>query len=170
MGNIGQEVARKWIGAMDAHIVAYDPYIAEDAWEGISHQRVRSLNEVSCLSDVIALHVPLTSSTRGLIGSAEVAKMKPTTILINAAHADIVDEATLLQALRSKKIWGVALDATQVERPTLEVYSTFLEFDNVIMTPHIGASTMENQSRSGTAVVETVLAVLAGKDVKGRLV
>jgi D-3-phosphoglycerate dehydrogenase len=170
MGNIGKETAKKWIGAMDAQIVAYDPYISEDAWEGIPHQRVKSLEELLPLADVLTLHVPLTSSTKGLIGADALAKMKPTAILINCARAGIVDEPALLQALRSKKLFGVALDAMNVEPPTLEAYSDFLEHENIVLTPHVGAGTIENQSRSGVAVVNTILAVLEGREAPGRLV
>jgi D-3-phosphoglycerate dehydrogenase len=170
MGNIGRETTRKWIGAMDANIIAYDPYIASDAWSNIRRHRVQYPEELLTKSDVVTLHVPLTPSTRDLIDANALAKMESTAILINCARAGIVNEAALLQALHSKPIFGAALDATDVEPPTLEAYSDFLEHDNVILTPHIGASTVENQSRSGVAVVTTLLAELEGKDAPGRVV
>jgi D-3-phosphoglycerate dehydrogenase / 2-oxoglutarate reductase len=81
-----------------------------------------------------------------------------------------VDEHALLDALRGRRTWGAVLDAVEIEPPTLESHRDFLSLDNVIITPHIGASTMENQSRSGVTVVETLLKVLEGKDAGGKLV
>jgi D-3-phosphoglycerate dehydrogenase / 2-oxoglutarate reductase len=169
MGNIGKETAKKWIAAFDAQIIGYDPYTTDEAWADIPHRRAQSLEELLPQSDVITLHVPLTPSTRGLIDADAFTRMKPTAILINAARAGVVDEAALLQALRSKTIFGAALDATDVEPPTMEAYSEFLKHDNIILTPHVGGSTVENQSRSGVAVVKTLLAVLDGREATGRL-
>jgi len=170
MGNIGQVVAKKWIGAMSGKIVAYDPFAEEDAWQDIPHTRVKSLEELLDVADVVSLHVPLTNGTRWMIGRVELARMKKTSIFINAARGGIVDEAALLDALKEKRIWGAALDAMDVEPPTLEAYADMLKNENLIMTPHIGASTMENQSRSGVVCVETMLKVLAGEDVPNRVV
>ncbi|KAK8201405.1 hypothetical protein M8818_005873 [Zalaria obscura] len=119
MGNIGRVVAKKWIGAMEGKVVAYDPFAPEDAWSGITHDRVKELDTLLAESDVI---------------------------------------------------YGAALDAMDVEPPTLDAYREMLENENVILTPHVGASTRENQSRSGIAVVETLLAVLDGKEVPNRVV
>jgi D-3-phosphoglycerate dehydrogenase len=173
MGNIGRAAARKWIGACEARIVAYDPVAPPDVWDKdqIAHTRVDSLDELLRESDVVTLHVPLLDSTRGMIGPRELGSMKDRSILINASRGGIVDEKALLEELRKRRIWGAVLDAVGVEPPTLEAYGEFLELDNVIITPHIGASTIENQSNSGLAVVRTLLAVLEGKqDVPGKLV
>lgn len=173
MGNIGKVAARKWIGACESRVVAYDPVAPRDVWgrEGIPHTRVDSLDELLKEADVVTLHVPLLDSTRGMIGASELARMKDKSILINASRGGIVDEKALFEELRKKRLWGAVLDALEVEPPTLEAYGDFLELDNVIMTPHIGASTIENQSNSGVAVVRTLLAVLEGKDdVPGKLV
>lgn len=98
--------------------------------------------------------------------------MKENAILVNAARGGVVDEKALLEELKKGRLWGAVLDAMEVEPPTLEAYGDgLLALDNVIMTPHIGASTRENQSNSGIAVVKTLLAVLEGKaDVPGKLV
>ncbi|KAJ9132620.1 D-isomer specific 2-hydroxyacid dehydrogenase, NAD-binding [Pleurostoma richardsiae] len=173
MGNIGKCAAKKWIGACESRILAYDPIAPHDVWDRdrIPHIRVSSLDELLKEADVVTLHVPLLDSTRGMIGARELASMKDKGILINAARGGIVDEKALLDELRKKRLWGAVLDAAEVEPPTLEAYGAFLELDNVIMTPHIGASTIENQSSSGLAVVRTLLAVLEGKDdVPGKLV
>jgi D-3-phosphoglycerate dehydrogenase len=171
MGNIGKIVAKKWIGAFECSIIGYDPVAPKDAWADIPHVRVHSLDDLVEKADVITLHVPLLDSTRGLIGEKEFGSMKKNAILVNCARGGVVDEPALLVALKEKKIWGAVLDAMEVEPPTLEAYEDFLAYDNIIMTPHVGASTIENQSRSGLAVVDILLQVLDGKDgVVGKLV
>lgn len=170
MGNIGRVVAKKWIGAMEGKVVAYDPFAPEDAWSGITHDRVKELDTLLAESDVVSLHVPLTDETKGMIGKREMGLMRADSILVNAARGGIIDEEALLAALKERKIYGAALDAMDVEPPTLDAYREMLENENVILTPHVGASTRENQSRSGIAVVETLLAVLDGKEVPNRVV
>ncbi|OAA66457.1 NAD(P)-binding domain protein [Niveomyces insectorum RCEF 264] len=171
MGNIGRLVARKWIGACDARVVAYDPVVPADAWADIPHTRVDSLDALLAAADVVTLHVPLLASTRGMIGARELAAMKDRAILVNAARGSIVDEAALLAELKKGRLWGAVLDALEVEPPTLAAHADLLALENVILTPHIGASTLENQSNSGLAVVKTLLAVLEGQpDVPGKLV
>ncbi|PNY28456.1 d-3-phosphoglycerate dehydrogenase protein [Tolypocladium capitatum] len=171
MGNIGRVAARKWIGACEANVIGYDPVIPEDAWSDIPHRRVSCLDELLRESDVVTLHVPLQPTTRGMIGARELGLMRSNAILINASRGGVVDEDALLQELRRKGIWGAVLDAVENEPPTLEHYKEFLEMDNVIITPHIGGSTMENQSESGKAAASALVAVLRGhKDVSGKLV
>lgn len=171
MGNIGKMVAKKWIGAFQCKIIGYDPVASKGAWSDIPHERVDTLEELLKEGDVVTMHVPLINSTRGLIGEKELRMMKESAILVNCARGGVVDERALTKALKEERIWGAVLDAMEVEPPTTEAYGELLECDNVIITPHIGASTMENQSRSGIAVVDTILAVLEGKaDVPGKLV
>ena len=171
MGNIGRIVAKKWIAAMEGKIVAYDPYAPANAWDDIPHKRVEELDDLLRVSDVVTLHVPLTATTRGMIGQKELELMKQEAILVNCARGGLVDEKALLEALKSEKIFGAALDAMDVEPPTLEAYENGLfQCHNIIMTPHVGAGTYENQVRSGVAVVETLLAVLEGREAVGRLV
>ncbi|KAL2815050.1 D-isomer specific 2-hydroxyacid dehydrogenase, partial [Aspergillus cavernicola] len=173
MGNIGKITARKWHRACEANIIGYDPVAPLSVWdqEDILHTRVQTLDELLINSDVVLLHLPLLESTRGLIKARELGLMKSQAILINAARGGIVDENALLQALKDKKIWGAALDAMAVEPPTLEAYREFYELNNVVITPHIGASTVENQINSGVAAVKTLLAVLEEKsNVPGKLV
>ncbi|KAJ9144740.1 D-isomer specific 2-hydroxyacid dehydrogenase, NAD-binding [Coniochaeta hoffmannii] len=173
MGNIGRVAARKWIGACECRVLAYDPVAPRDVWDRdqIPHTRVDSLDELLEQANIVTLHVPLLDSTKGMIGGRELALMKDRSILINASRGGIVDEKALLEELRKGRIWGAVLDAVEVEPPTLEACRDFLELDNVIITPHIGASTIENQRNSGMAAVRTLLAVLEGKDdVPGKIV
>ena len=170
MGNIGRVVAQKWIAAMDGRVIAYDPFAPEEAWPDIKHRRIQSLEELLIESDVVTLHVPLTSGTRNMIGKRQFELMKKNAILVNAARGGTVDETALLEALTTNKIYGAALDAMEIEPPTVEAYHQLLTNGNLIMLPHVGANTIENQIISGTAVAETVLAVLDGQDVPNRLV
>lgn len=93
---------------------------------------------------MVTIHVPLINSTRRLIGEKELRIMKENAILVNCARGGVVDEKTLTNALKEERTWGAVLDATEVEPPTMEAYGELLECENVIITPHIGASTMEN--------------------------
>lgn len=170
MGNIGRESALKWRGALDCTIIAYDPIAGVDAWNGISHRRAAELDELLLEADVVSLHVPLLPTTKGMIGARELYLMKKQAILINAARGGLVDEGALLSVLKEGRIWGAVMDAMEVEPPTLESCRKFLELDNVIITPHIGASTIENQSNSGKEAVRILIDSLHGKpDVAGRV-
>ena len=113
MGNIGRVVARKWIGAMEGAVIAYDPLAPKDVWSDIAHRRVGTLEELISEADVVTLHVPLTADTKNMIGKEQFSRMKPSTIFINAARGGVVNEAALLEALTSKKIYGAALDASE---------------------------------------------------------
>lgn len=171
MGNIGRQVAEKWVGACSSTIIAYDPVASPNAWPDISHTRAATLDELLQQSDVVTLHVPLLPTTKGMIGARELELMKDKAILVNTARGGLVDELALLHNLHAGRFWGVVLDAMETEPPTLQAYHELLSLSNVILTPHIGASTIENQSSSGKAVVEIVFAALAGQnEVPGRLV
>ncbi|KXT14841.1 hypothetical protein AC579_4096 [Pseudocercospora musae] len=167
MGNIGVEVARKWIGCTGGSVIAFDPYAKEGAWSNDipanSFQRVSQLDELLELSHVITLHVPLTSSTENLISASAFAKMREGAILLNCARGGIVDEAALLDALNSGKLFGAGLDAMLHEPPTSRDYGeTLLSHARVVVTPHIGASTEENQENSGVYAAEIALRLVQG--------
>lgn len=169
MGNIGLEVARKWQGAMLGSVVAYDPYAKADAWvdklPGQRFQRASGLEGLLQDADVVTLHVPLTASTSNLLSTREFALMKQGVILVNCARGGIVDESALLEALDSGHVYGAGLDAMQYEPPSASAYSeTLLRHPNVVMTPHVGASTVENQVRSGLAAVDILCALMEGDD------
>lgn len=170
MGNIGKAVAKKWIGAMEGKIIAYDPLAPNGAWSDIPHRRVVDLDELLRCSDVVTLHVPLTNVTRGMIGAREFSLMRKNAIFLNCARGGMVDEEALLDALETERIFGAALDAMETEPPTLKAYNQLLAVDNLILTPHVGATTDQNQSASGKLAVETILAVLGGEDVPNRVV
>lgn len=169
MGNIGRAVAKKWVGAMEGKIIAFDPLVPNGAWEDLEHRRVVDLDELLRCSDVVSLHVPLTNTTRGLIGKREFGLMRKNSIFLNCARGGLVDEEALLEALEEEKLFGAALDAMETEPPTLKAYNQLLACENLILTPHVGATTEENQSASGKVAVETLLAVLRGESVTNRV-
>lgn len=168
MGNIGTRTARKFHAAFGARILAYDPYVPRDVWPDIPHERLDSLDDLWPQADVITPHVPLTAETRGIVGRAAFARMKPTAIVVNAARGGVVDEQALYDALKAGRIFGAGLDVFEAEPPTTR--DPLLGLPNVVATPHAGGGTLETQAKSSIAVAETLLAVLDGHiPVKARV-
>ncbi len=167
MGNIGTRVARKWIGAFGAKIIAFDPFAPANAWGDIPHRRVTSLDDMLGEVDILTLHLPLTEQSRNLISAAELEKMKPTSVLVNVSRGGIVDEKALFDALTAGRIFGAGLDVFEVEPPTLE--NPLVKLPNVVVTPHAAGGTTETQARSSYLVGRQVLDILAGKESLNRV-
>jgi D-3-phosphoglycerate dehydrogenase len=148
IGNIGKGVAKRAI-AMDMTVLAYDPYVKEA--EAI---KLVTLDELLAQSDYISLHLPKTAESAGLIGAEQFAKMKNGVRIINCARGGIVDENALYDALTSGKVAGAALDVFAEEPPT---DWKLLKLDNVIGSPHIGATTKEAQARVGAEVADKLI-------------
>jgi D-3-phosphoglycerate dehydrogenase len=159
-GRIGQQVARRGRG-LEMRVLAFDPYVAPDRFSDLGARRAGSLDELLRESDFLSLHLALTGETRGLIGPEQLARMKDGARLVNAARGELVDEAALVEALRSGKIAGAALDVFSEEPYT----GPLLELPNVVVTPHLAASTQEAQDRAGVIVAEQVAAALEGSVV-----
>jgi len=125
----------------------------------LGNARPASLDDVLAQSDVITLHVPETSETEGMMGAAEFARMKPGAKLINASRGKVVDIGALVEALRSRQVGGAALDVFPEEPKGAgdSFNSPLREFDNVILTPHVGGSTEEAQVNIGTEVAEKLI-------------
>ncbi len=156
-GRIGQQVARRALG-LGMRVVAYDPYVAADRFRELGAERVESPEDVYAAADFLTLHLPLTPETRGSIGTAAFEAMRPGVRVVNAARGPLLDEDALLAALRSGRVAGAALDVFNDEP-----YSgPLLELDNVVVTPHLAASTGEAQDRAGVIVAEQVAAALEG--------
>ena len=154
-GPIGREVAVR-ARAFGMSVIACDPPLL--AWpSGFEWARRVDLNALLAESQVLSLHVPLTDETRGMIGAAELALMRPDAILVNCARGGVVDEAALLAALQSRALRGAALDVFEREPPGKH---PLLELPNVIATPHLGASTVEAQRRAGLEAAEIMVAAL----------
>ena len=157
-GRIGQQVGRRARG-LSMHVVAYDPFLAPERMRELGVEPVRSLDELLRVADVVSLHSTLTPETRALIGRDEIARMKDGVRIVNVARGELIDEDALVDALRSGKVAGAAIDVF-----SQEPYSgPLLELENVVVTPHLGASTREAQDRAGVIVAEQVAAALEGR-------
>jgi phosphoglycerate dehydrogenase-like enzyme len=156
MGNISHAVARIFRGAFNSPIVAYDPFLPAGAWQDVPHKRVETIDEILCSSDVVSIHVPLTSETRDLITTRELGKMKSSAILINAARGGIVNEHDLATALEEGAIWGAGVDSHEEEPPSKERYERLWSHRHVVSTPHIGAATAETQILTAKAAVDNL--------------
>ncbi len=156
-GRIGQQVARRAAG-LGMRVVAYDPFVSPERFRELGVERVESPDGVYEGADFITLHLPLTEETRGSVGAEAFGRMRDGVRLINAARGELVDEAALLDALRTGKLGGAALDVFSEE----PYAGPLLELDNVVVTPHLAASTEEAQDRAGVIIAEQVAAALEG--------
>lgn len=161
LGRIGSAVARR-AQAMEMEVIAYDPYITEEkaACLGVS---LMPLEDVLKRADFITFHMPKTKETYHLIDERAFSLMKDGVRIINCARGGILDEEALYRAVESGKVAGVALDVFEKEPNT---DSPLLKFDNVIATPHLGASTAEAQLNVAVDVAEEIVAALKGGIVK----
>lgn len=142
LGRIGSAVATR-AAAFGMSLSAYDPYVTESRFQSLRVQRVAELDELLAISDVLTVHTPLTDETRGMIGRRQLALLPPDAIVVNMARGGIVDEGALMDALRSDRLRAAALDAFAKE--PLAADSPLREIENLFLTPHIGASTVEAQ-------------------------
>ncbi|HZC75516.1 MAG TPA: phosphoglycerate dehydrogenase [Gaiellaceae bacterium] len=156
-GRIGQQVARRALG-LGMRVVAYDPYVAAERFRELGAERVETPEAVYAAADFLTLHSPLTAETRGSLDAAAFAAMRPGVRIVNAARGPLVDEDALLAALDSGQVAGAALDVFGSE----PYAGPLLERDNVVVTPHLAASTGEAQDRAGVIVAEQVAAALEG--------
>ena len=157
LGRIGKLVAQRAL-AFGMRLVAYDPFVSEERARQMSVEML-SLDEVIAQSDFITVHLPKNKETKGIIGREILAKAKPNLRVINVARGGIVDEAALADAVRSGQIAGAALDVFDVEPCT---DSPLFALDNVVVTPHLGASTREAQDKAGDTIADMVKLALAG--------
>lgn len=151
LGRIGREVAAR-AKAFQMRILGYDPYVSQDAAKRLDIE-LCDLDDLLARSDVVTLHTPLTDETKGLIGKARLATMKPTAILVNVARGGLVDETALAAAVKEGKLGGAALDVFETEPPS---ESPLLGLPNVVLTPHLGASTREAQEKVARQVADQV--------------
>jgi D-3-phosphoglycerate dehydrogenase len=158
LGRIGVLVAQR-LSAFGMNVVAYDPYVqaGRAAQMGV---RLVDLDTLLTESDFISVHLPKTPETVGLIGTEELGKVKPSLVLVNAARGGIVDEGALYAALKEGRIAAAGVDVYAKEPCT---DSPLFELDNVVATPHLGASTDEAQEKAGIAVAKSVRLALSGE-------
>jgi D-3-phosphoglycerate dehydrogenase len=162
MGKIGLLVAKRLAG-FEMKFVAYDPYVLQAPIDGPKIKMVE-LDELLAVSDFITIHIPKTAETVGLIGVDALTKVKPSVHIINAARGGVLDEAALFEAITSGRVAGAGLDVYATEPCT---DSPLFALDQVVATPHLGASTEEAQEKAGIAVAESVLAFFNGQEVPG---
>ncbi|MDQ4036312.1 MAG: phosphoglycerate dehydrogenase [Chloroflexota bacterium] len=158
LGKIGKAVARRALG-FDMRVMASDPYLTEEQAAEAGAKLV-GIGELLHRSDVITVHTPLNSQTRGLLGAAQLEATKPGAFVLNVARGGIVDEHALADALRSGQIAGAAVDVFSTE-PMAED-NPLRDAPNLVLTPHLGASTSEAQDRVGLEMAEQVILALGG--------
>jgi D-3-phosphoglycerate dehydrogenase / 2-oxoglutarate reductase len=158
LGRIGSGIALR-LRAFGMRVLAYDPYIAKGAADRVNAEMV-SLDRLLRESDVITVHTPLTDETKGMIGATEIAKMKNGVVLVNCARGGIYVEDDLVAALESGKVATAAIDVFEEEPPPKD--HPFLRAKNLVLTPHIGANTIEAQDRVAVQTAEMVVDALRG--------
>lgn len=161
LGNVGSQVARR-AKAFEMRLIAHDPFISSDYAQNLGVE-LMSLEQLLTESDFITLHLPLTEATKGLIGAKELTKVKSGARLINCARGGLIDETALFKAVEEGKIAGAAVDVFSQE-PTID--NILFKHDKIIVTPHLGASTIEAQVTIAQDIAEQVLSILNGKPAK----
>lgn len=161
-GRIGQLVAERAKG-FGMKVVAYDPFVASDRYRDLGVEKAETVADAVGDADFITVHLPVTPETRGSLDAAFFAQVKDGARLINCARGELVDDAALKDALDSGKLAGAALDVFPSEPIT--DYPLFDGYPNVVVTPHLGASTAEAQDRAGVQTAEQVIAALTGGTV-----
>jgi D-3-phosphoglycerate dehydrogenase len=162
MGRIGKAVAAR-AKAFDMRVIGYDPFFAGKPDE---LEMVKDLGELCKRADYITVHTPKTADTTGMIGREQIAVMKPTVRLINAARGGIIDVEELLKALNEKRVAGAALDVYQKEPPDSEAEKALIVHPAVLAVPHLGASTEEAQDQVALEAAEQVVEALRGGSVR----
>ena len=155
-GRIGRQVARRALG-LQMKVVAYDPFVSAERFRELGVESA-SFDEVLARADFVTLHLPLNDETRQAIGTAAIEKMRDGVRIVNAARGELLDEDALVAALVSGKVAGAAIDVF-VQEP---YDGPLLSAPNIIVTPHLAASTDEAQDRAGVIVAEQVVAALEG--------
>jgi D-3-phosphoglycerate dehydrogenase / 2-oxoglutarate reductase len=158
LGRIGALITAR-VQAFGMNVIAYDPYVTAARAQQLGVTLV-TLDELLAESDFITIHMPKTPETTGMISTAQLSLMKPTAFIVNVARGGLIDEDALYAALKSGRIAGAGLDVF-VHEPPLE--SPLLTLDNVVLTPHLGASTDEAQEKAGVAVAKSVRLALGGE-------
>jgi D-3-phosphoglycerate dehydrogenase len=157
LGNVGSAVARRAIG-LEMKILGYDPFVSSNLAGNLQVELV-TLEKLLKQSDFVTLHIPMTAQTKGMIGAKELAMLKPTARIINTARGGLIDEEALVKAIKEKKIAGAAIDVFSQEPITKSV---LFEENNIIVTPHLGASTAEAQVTAAHDVVVQIIDVFNG--------
>jgi D-3-phosphoglycerate dehydrogenase len=161
LGRIGKEMAKR-ANAFGMEVVAYDPFVPQELAQNIG-VKLATLTELLEASDFVTIHTPVTDETKNLISTKEFSLMKPKAFLINCARGEVIDEDALCEALKNKKIAGAALDVYSKEPPfDLKI----MELENIVLTPHLGASTEEAQSNVAIEIAHCIKDALLGRAIR----
>jgi D-3-phosphoglycerate dehydrogenase len=164
-GRVGGEVVTR-ARSFGMEVIVYDPYLTDSRARELGF-RLIGLDELLETSDVVSIHVPLTSETEALLGADELAAMKSSAYLVNVARGGVIDESALADALSNRKLAGAALDVYETE--PLPADSPLRQAPNLVMTPHIGAATEDAQVRVAAEVAERIRGALTAGDVSAAL-
>lgn len=156
LGKIGGAVARR-ARAFDMECIGFDPMVSSGDARAMGVEAV-TFEDLFPRADILTLHAPMLPQTKGMVGAAQIARMPRGAVLVNAARGGLVDESALVEALRSGALSGAALDVFAEEPPK---GSPLLSMPNVVLTPHIGAATVEAQEAVGEEIVRLLLAKMA---------
>ncbi|TWU01678.1 D-3-phosphoglycerate dehydrogenase [Neorhodopirellula pilleata] len=162
MGRIGREVASR-ARAFDMEVVAFDPFLTDDQAESLKVKRVETVDEMLPMIDYLTVHTPLTPETKGLIGMAQLDKVKPGLRVINVARGGIYDHDALVEGLKSGKLGGVALDVYEDEPCT---DSPLFGMEGTVCTPHLGASTEEAQTQVAVEGIHLLINYLKTGEIR----
>src|SRR5207302_1765385 len=157
MGRIGSELSRRAI-AFGMRVMAYDPYLSAARARSLQVELVEELDDLLASADFISVHTPLTDETRHLLNAGRISKTKRGVRIINCARGGLIDEAALVAALQDRHVAAAALDV--VEIAPLPEDSTLRTAPNLILTPHLGASTAEAQESVGIEIAQSIRAAL----------
>ncbi|RLE59548.1 MAG: hydroxyacid dehydrogenase [Thermoprotei archaeon] len=160
LGNIGSRVAEIFRYGFNANVIAFDPYISEEQARKHGAQLV-DFDTLIEKSDIISLHTPLTKETYHMLSDKEFEKMKNGVVIVNAARGELIDTEALIRALESGKVAAAGLDV--IENEPIKGDHPILKFDNVVLTPHIGANTLEGLRGMDEANVRAIISVIEGK-------
>jgi phosphoglycerate dehydrogenase-like enzyme len=160
LGLIGSEIARKMGVAFHMKVIAYDPYVSADTMKAAGVEKRDSLHELLGAADVVTVHAELNAETKGMIGGAELRRMKPKALLVNTARGKIVQEAALVRALKERWIAGAALDVYEDE--PMGPGSPLYPLDNIILMPHVAGLTLEAVEALSLSAARQILQALAG--------
>lgn len=160
LGLIGTEIARKMSSAFHMKVIAYDPYISSEKMTSAGVRKCDCLNDLLETADVVTLHAEMNDETKGMIGEAQLRRMKPAAFLVNTSRGKIVQEAALVRALKERWIAGAALDVYEDE--PMGPGSPLYALDNIILMPHVAGLTLEAVEALSLSAARQILQALSG--------
>jgi D-3-phosphoglycerate dehydrogenase len=163
MGRIGTEIARRAI-AFGMRVIAYDPYLSASKARSLQVELVEQIDELLPLCDFVTLHMPLTDETRHILDARRLALCKEGVRIVNCARGGLIDETALRDALATRHVAAAALDVFEVEPPPADF--SLRGLDNVVFTPHLGASTAEAQENVGIEIAQAIRAALLDGEIR----